>query len=95
MGFEMFILLSATVAGYFDFRWHRVPNWLIGVTVALSLAWHAWQSGVAGFLPANGLPMQFTRVRVSVPYRVISLAAFRALSVNLTGEALMRNETSP
>jgi Flp pilus assembly protein TadG len=44
---------------------------------------------------ANGLPMQFTRVRVSVPYRVISLAAFAALSVNLTGEALMRNETSP
>ena len=44
---------------------------------------------------ANGVAMQYTRVRVSVPYRVISLAAFSALSVNLTGEALMRNETSP
>jgi Flp pilus assembly protein TadG len=44
---------------------------------------------------ANGATMQYTRVRVSVPYRVISLAAFSALSVNLTGEALMRNETSP
>jgi Flp pilus assembly protein TadG len=45
--------------------------------------------------PSNGLPMQFTRVRVSVPYRVISLAMFSMLSVNLAGEALMRNETSP
>jgi len=46
-------------------------------------------------IPSNGLPMQYTRVRVSVPYRVISLAMFSALSVNLAGEALMRNETSP
>lgn len=44
---------------------------------------------------ANSVTMQYTRVRVTVPYRVISLAAFSALSVNLTGEALMRNETSP
>ena len=44
---------------------------------------------------ANGLPMEYTRVTVTVPYQVISLAAFSALSVNLTGEALMRNETSP
>jgi Flp pilus assembly protein TadG len=49
-------------------------------------------------IPSNGLPMQYTRVRVSVPYRVISLAMFSTqggLSVNLAGEALMRNETSP
>ncbi len=46
-------------------------------------------------IQANGLPMEYTRVRVSVPYRVITLAAFRSLSVNLAGEALMRNETSP
>lgn len=46
-------------------------------------------------IPSNGLPMQYTRVRVSVPYRVISLAMFSMLSVNLAGEALMRNETSP
>ena len=44
---------------------------------------------------ANGLPMEYTRVRVSVPCRVITLAAFRSLSVNLAGEAFMRNETSP
>jgi Flp pilus assembly protein TadG len=44
---------------------------------------------------ANGVAMQYTRVRVAVPYRVISLASFNALSVNLAGEALMRNETSP
>ena len=46
-------------------------------------------------IPSNGVPMQYTRVRVSVPYRVISLAMFSSLSVNLAGEALMRNETSP
>ena len=46
-------------------------------------------------IPSNGLPMEFTRVRVTVPYRVISMAMFSSLSVNLAGEALMRNETSP
>lgn len=49
-------------------------------------------------IPSNDVPMEYTRVRVSVPYRVISLALFSTqggLSVNLTGEALMRNETSP
>ena len=49
-------------------------------------------------IPSNGLPMQYTRVRVSVPYRVITLSMFSTqggLSVNLAGEALMRNETSP
>lgn len=50
MGLTAVILLSATVAGYFDLRWHRVPNWLVGLTVALSLAWHAWESGLFGFL---------------------------------------------
>jgi prepilin peptidase CpaA len=50
MGSEVLTLLSATVAGYFDFRWHRVPNWLIGLTVALSLSWHGWVSGTAGLL---------------------------------------------
>jgi len=44
---------------------------------------------------ANGVNMQCTRVRVAVPYRVISLSAFSALSVTLAGEAVMRNETSP
>jgi prepilin peptidase CpaA len=50
MGSEVLTLLSSTVAGYFDFRWHRVPNWLVGLTVALSLAWHAWAAGTAGLL---------------------------------------------
>jgi prepilin peptidase CpaA len=48
MGLAVLILLSATVAGYFDWRWHRVPNWLTGLTVALSLGWHAWAGGAAG-----------------------------------------------
>jgi hypothetical protein len=38
---------------------------------------------------------EFTRVRVQVPYRVISMAMFSDLEVTLSGEALMRNETSP
>jgi Flp pilus assembly protein TadG len=44
---------------------------------------------------ANGVSMQYTRVRVSVRYRVMTMAAFNALSVDLAGEAQMRNETSP
>jgi len=46
-------------------------------------------------IQANGVPMECTRVTTSVTYQVFSLAAFSNLSVNLTGEALMRNETSP
>jgi Flp pilus assembly protein TadG len=38
---------------------------------------------------------QSTRVRVSIPYQVISLSMFGALSTTLEGEAVMRNETSP
>lgn len=44
---------------------------------------------------ANGVSMQCTQVTVSVPYQVLTLAAFSPLSVTLTGEAVMRNETSP
>ena len=44
---------------------------------------------------ANGIDMQCTRIRVSAPYRVISLSLFSSLEVTLSGEALMRNETSP
>ena len=50
MGLTAVILLCVTVAGYFDFRWHRVPNWLVGLTVAVSLAWRAWESGTSGLL---------------------------------------------
>lgn len=46
-------------------------------------------------IQANGIAMESTRVTTSVDYRVISLAVFSPLSVTLTGEALMRNETSP
>ena len=44
------ILISATTAAYFDFRWRRIPNWLVGATIALSLSWHAWSSGWDGLL---------------------------------------------
>lgn len=46
-------------------------------------------------IQANGVAMQCTRVRVRMPYRVLTLAAFSPLAVTLTGEAVMRNETSP
>jgi len=36
----------------------------------------------------------FTRVRVSVPYTVLTLSMFSALEITLVGQTLMRNETS-
>jgi prepilin peptidase CpaA len=49
-----FILLSATVAGYFDLRWRRIPNWLVAATIALALGWHTWSSGWDGLLLSGG-----------------------------------------
>jgi hypothetical protein len=46
-------------------------------------------------IPVGATPIQCTRVRVEVPYQVISLSMFSTLEVTLSGEALMRNETSP
>jgi Flp pilus assembly protein TadG len=46
-------------------------------------------------ITTNGIPNEFTHVTVSVPYNVITLSMFSMLKVNLKGEALMRNETSP
>jgi prepilin peptidase CpaA len=43
-----FILFSVTTAGYFDLRWHRIPNWLVALTLLLSLGWHMGVSGLAG-----------------------------------------------
>ncbi|HKA18579.1 MAG TPA: prepilin peptidase [Blastocatellia bacterium] len=42
-------LLSATTAAYFDFRWRRIPNWLVAATIVLSLSYHSWSSGLEGF----------------------------------------------
>jgi prepilin peptidase CpaA len=42
------ILLSATTAGIFDFRWQRIPNWLVLVTIATSLIWHGTTNGLGG-----------------------------------------------
>ncbi len=36
----------------------------------------------------------FTRVRVSLPYTVLTLSMFSNLEITLVGESLMRNETS-
>ncbi len=36
----------------------------------------------------------FTRVRVSVPYTVLTLSMFSSLEITLAGQTLMRNETS-
>lgn len=48
------ILLSATTAAYFDFRWRRIPNWLVVATIALSLAWHTWTGSWDGLLMSTG-----------------------------------------
>ena len=48
------ILLSATTAGYFDLRWRRIPNWLVGATVGLAMLWHTLSSGWAGLLLSAG-----------------------------------------
>ena len=42
------ILITATVAGYFDLRWHRVPNWLVVFTMTACLIWHGRLNGLAG-----------------------------------------------
>jgi prepilin peptidase CpaA len=44
------ILVSATTAGYFDFRWRRIPNWLVCATIGLSLLWHTLSAGWSGLL---------------------------------------------
>jgi Flp pilus assembly protein TadG len=36
----------------------------------------------------------FSRVTVTVPYRVLSISMFSLLEVNLQGQAMMRNETN-
>jgi Flp pilus assembly protein TadG len=46
-------------------------------------------------ITTGGIDTQFTRVRVEVPYDVITLKMFNFLEVTLSAEALMRNETSP
>ena len=42
----------------------------------------------------GSLTTTYTRVQVQRPYQVISIPYFNMLEVTLTGEALMRNETS-
>jgi Flp pilus assembly protein TadG len=37
---------------------------------------------------------QYSRVRITVPYKVISISMFSLLEVTLRGEAIMRNETN-
>ncbi len=43
----------------------------------------------------GSITTQYTRVRVTVNYRVMTLPMFSGLQTTLAGEALMRNETSP
>lgn len=49
------ILGVVTVAGYFDARWRRVPNWLAGSFLLAALAWHA----VRGALGASAAGLLF------------------------------------
>lgn len=43
----------------------------------------------------TGKPTEYTRVRVDLPYQPVLGTLFFPTTVNLKGEALMRNETSP
>ncbi len=42
-----------------------------------------------------GDPTRYTRVTVTYPYRIMTIGMFGMLNINLTGQSLMRNETSP
>ena len=55
------------------------------ITVNINQSWEQ-QYGV--------VPTQLTQVQVSVPYHVVSLAMFKDLSITISSDALMRNETS-
>ncbi|MEW6130942.1 MAG: A24 family peptidase [Acidobacteriota bacterium] len=45
---KIFILASVTAAGIWDLRYRRIPNWLIVLTVLLSLSWHSFHDGLSG-----------------------------------------------
>jgi len=52
----VFILVSVTAAAIFDWRWRRIPNWLVLVTVAVSFTYHFVSGGLAGLgMSAAGL----------------------------------------
>ncbi|HEY3127907.1 MAG TPA: hypothetical protein VGL91_00470, partial [Acidobacteriota bacterium] len=55
------------------------------ITVNINQSWEQ-QYGV--------VPTRLTEVQVSVPYHVMSLAMFKDLSITISSDALMRNETS-
>ncbi|RIQ13149.1 prepilin peptidase [Bordetella avium] len=46
------LAFNATVVVY-DFRWRRVPNWLLSFAALAQLAWLAWHS-ISGAWPASG-----------------------------------------
>ena len=46
-------------------------------------------------VPTGAISTEFTRVRVTMDYQVMTLPMFSALHTTIAGEALMRNETSP
>jgi Flp pilus assembly protein protease CpaA len=45
---KLFVLVIATIAGYFDWRWHRIPNWLVVLTIVCAVSWHAIANGLGG-----------------------------------------------
>jgi Flp pilus assembly protein TadG len=44
--------------------------------------------------PDDSDATRYTRVTVTVPYRVLTISMFSLLQVNLRGQAMMRNETN-
>lgn len=53
---DVIILLAVTTAGFFDFRWKRIPNWLVLATMLVALIWHTATDGLPGlWMSAAGL----------------------------------------
>lgn len=48
MNFLLFGLLL--IAVIYDFKYRRIPNWLIAAGLLAALGYHSWQEGLPGFL---------------------------------------------
>src|SRR5260370_17394143 len=58
---DVIILLAVTTAAFFDFRWKRIPNWLVLATMLVALIWHTSTDGLTGlWMSAAGLLVGIT-----------------------------------
>lgn len=58
--FRILLLLVAVVAGIYDWRYRRIPNWLVLVGLIAGFACHCYVDGLAGLLfAAEGFGLAF------------------------------------